>query len=297
MDELKASTTVLAAEISRNFGAWQDRASLGPVIVTHHGRPRIVLLPIDQFEGATEKATSCAETDLRAARVALLAEYISGGFIAFDKDRRITRVNTEAEIYLGKPASALLGKTTAEAGLSASEGPVAAAIDRVANGGDEVTIDAPSVTQPGRIQRVRVLPYPGGVATIFRNVAHEAKTDYEGHEMAALYAARDAHANIAVARLSLRGTFQNAEPGLARIVGLPPERLRGMKLTDLLIVKDRGRIADEIDAVLNGETRRFPARLIKEGGDEVGLCIAIAPIRENYGVIGAMIMLTVDEPY
>lgn len=38
-----APARVTAGEISRNFGQWQDVALSGPVIVTHHGRPRVVM--------------------------------------------------------------------------------------------------------------------------------------------------------------------------------------------------------------------------------------------------------------
>ena len=42
-------SVVTAGEISRNFGQWQDRALGGPVIVTHHGRPRVVLVSADYY--------------------------------------------------------------------------------------------------------------------------------------------------------------------------------------------------------------------------------------------------------
>jgi PAS domain-containing protein len=43
-----------AAEVSRSFGRWQDQALAGPVVVTHHGRPRVVVLSALQYEAMTE---------------------------------------------------------------------------------------------------------------------------------------------------------------------------------------------------------------------------------------------------
>jgi prevent-host-death family protein len=41
--------TVSAAEVSKNFGAYQDAAVRDPVIITKNGRPRTVLMAYDAF--------------------------------------------------------------------------------------------------------------------------------------------------------------------------------------------------------------------------------------------------------
>ena len=38
------SSTVTAAEVSKNFGAYQDAAVREPVVITKNGRPRTVLM-------------------------------------------------------------------------------------------------------------------------------------------------------------------------------------------------------------------------------------------------------------
>jgi len=43
------TTTVTAAAVSKNFGAYQDAAVRGPVIITRNGRPRTVLLAYEDF--------------------------------------------------------------------------------------------------------------------------------------------------------------------------------------------------------------------------------------------------------
>ncbi|TPM90669.1 type II toxin-antitoxin system Phd/YefM family antitoxin [Mesorhizobium sp. B2-1-3A] len=43
------TTTVTAAAISKNFGAYQDAAVRDPVIITKNGRPRTVLLAYEDF--------------------------------------------------------------------------------------------------------------------------------------------------------------------------------------------------------------------------------------------------------
>ncbi|MER8398219.1 type II toxin-antitoxin system Phd/YefM family antitoxin [Mesorhizobium sp. M0306] len=43
------TTTVPAAAVSKNFGAYQDAAVRAPVIITKNGRPRTVLLAYEDF--------------------------------------------------------------------------------------------------------------------------------------------------------------------------------------------------------------------------------------------------------
>ena len=43
------TTTVTAATVSKNFGAYQDAAVRDPVIITKNGRPRTVLLAYEDF--------------------------------------------------------------------------------------------------------------------------------------------------------------------------------------------------------------------------------------------------------
>ncbi|MDX0299768.1 type II toxin-antitoxin system prevent-host-death family antitoxin [Sinorhizobium meliloti] len=43
------TSTVTAAAVSKNFGAYQDAAVREPVIITKHGRPRTVLLAYEDY--------------------------------------------------------------------------------------------------------------------------------------------------------------------------------------------------------------------------------------------------------
>ena len=41
---------VPAGEVQRHFALWQDRALTRPVAVTSRGRPRIVMLSVEEYE-------------------------------------------------------------------------------------------------------------------------------------------------------------------------------------------------------------------------------------------------------
>jgi len=43
------AATVTAAQVSKNFGAYQDAAVREPVVITKNGRPRTVLMAYEDF--------------------------------------------------------------------------------------------------------------------------------------------------------------------------------------------------------------------------------------------------------
>jgi prevent-host-death family protein len=68
------TTTVTAAAISKNFGAYQDAAVRDPVIITKNGRPRTVLLAYEDFVRLSK----------RDRRVELTAELSAGEIAAVE---------------------------------------------------------------------------------------------------------------------------------------------------------------------------------------------------------------------
>jgi len=61
------TATVTAAEVSKNFGAYQDVAVREPVIITKNGRPRTVLMAYEDFVRLSRR-------DRRVQRTADLSE-------------------------------------------------------------------------------------------------------------------------------------------------------------------------------------------------------------------------------
>ncbi|NTE56992.1 type II toxin-antitoxin system Phd/YefM family antitoxin [Agrobacterium tumefaciens] len=66
------TSTVTAATISKNFGAYQDAAVREPVIITKNGRPRTVLIAYEDYvrlakrDRRVELSTTLGEDDLAA---------------------------------------------------------------------------------------------------------------------------------------------------------------------------------------------------------------------------------------
>jgi prevent-host-death family protein len=42
--------TAAAADVQRNFSLWQDRALRNPVGITRNGRPRLVMMSVEEYQ-------------------------------------------------------------------------------------------------------------------------------------------------------------------------------------------------------------------------------------------------------
>jgi prevent-host-death family protein len=75
-------TTVTAAELSKNFGAYQDAALREPVIITKNGRPRTVLIAYEDFKRLSQRDRLVQRTvDLTETEIAAVeASQMTRGF-------------------------------------------------------------------------------------------------------------------------------------------------------------------------------------------------------------------------
>jgi prevent-host-death family protein len=65
------SSTATAADVSKNFGAYQDAAVREPVIITKNGRPRTVLMAYEDFVRLSKRDRRVQRTaDLSEAEIA-----------------------------------------------------------------------------------------------------------------------------------------------------------------------------------------------------------------------------------
>lgn len=293
MIESKAPRFVTAAEITRNFGMWQDRAAQAPLVVTHHGRPRVVMIAAEDYELLSRPPAEHGATSTDGTALGLLVERIDGGFAAFDAQLRFVRLNGAALVHFDLPVDALVGRSLVELFPALDGGPVPALLRRVARSSEAASLETPSLLRPGRLLRLHAFPWPGGLALLFRDVAEEELAARALAERAALTVARDVHGGAVTARLSLRGTFERVDPALARLAGFAPERLLGVRLTDLLALSRRGAALSEIEAVLGrGEARCLDTMLLVNGGGERAARIGMAPLRDGFAIGGAMLVMT-----
>lgn len=115
-------TYATAAEVSRNFGRWQDHALSGPIVVTHHGRPRVVVLSAHHYETLTGPdggaIDGVAGTERLQELLAALAAYQSvtagGGTIRLSGRGVVTAMDESAARALGLAAEEMVGAPLTE---------------------------------------------------------------------------------------------------------------------------------------------------------------------------------------
>ncbi|MBU3076618.1 PAS domain-containing protein [Sphingomonas quercus] len=289
----KTPRFVSAAEITRNFGMWQDRAAQGPLVVTHHGRPRVMMLAVEHYEElAAGHGPAAEEEDLESARLSVVLGQIGSAFAAFDTELRFVRLNAAAVAHFGQPEERLIGRTPEEV-FTGREAMIAGHLREALRTGEEMQVDLPAGPNGERLLRMRLFPYPGGVGVTFRNVAGLRNAERAEQEHAALAQARVTHGGVGVGRLGPRATFEHVEEPLAQMAGFAPERLGGVRFTDLLSLPSRAAASDAIEAVLTGQgARAFDSIMLVNGGGELPVRIALAELRDGFAISGAVVMVS-----
>jgi PAS domain S-box-containing protein len=287
MTEGQAPRFVSAAEITRNFGMWQDRAGQGPLIVTHHGRPRCVLLSADAWRDISERPGGpTAQADRAAIEHDLLAERIDLAFLALDRALTIRSANALAAMTLGRPRDALIDLPLADVLPGWCEGPVATQLRHTLRTGEQAQLLVPHAA--GRL-RVHIFPWPDGVALTLRAAGEEDDADQLAARSAARGAALSALGSVGIADLSVRGTIVSADRAFAAMTGFQPERLVGVRASDLLTVASRVPVTEAVERVLSrGSAAALDARLLVNGGEERPIRVALAPLNEGYAIGGAV---------
>lgn len=249
-----------AAEISRNFGQWQDRALQGPVTVTHHGRPRVVIVSSEEYSRLTRgdvAAPDLSNVGIRGRMsepdLSALLEGMAEGFIALDETLRITAVNAVVEAFMGRAAGDLIGKNIASVGQTER---IEVFIDRyrwVLRTGEAATFEATSHMSPGRMLRVRAFPFRGGVGVIFTNLTELMALREEQSDWKAMRTALTGHDVIATANLNLLGFVTSASPSFLQFVGFDSDQLTDVRLSDLVAAGDRQVLARGLNDLLRSK--------------------------------------------
>lgn len=286
MIEGQAPRFVSAAEITRNFGMWQDRAGQGPLIVTHHGRPRCVLVSADTWRGITEHHGPPTAPSRAAIEHDLLAERIDLAFLALDRSLTIQSANALAAMMIGRSRDDLTALPLADALPGWGEGPVAAQLRHTLRTGEQAQLLVPHAD--GRL-RVHIFPWPDGVAFTLRMAREEQETDRLSAHSVARDTAIAALGSVGMAELNVRGAITSADAVFSAMTGFPPARLIGVRVADLLTLTTRVPVTEAVERVLSrGGSATLEARLLVNGGDERPARIALAPLSEGYAIGGAV---------
>jgi len=286
-------TRVTSADLVRHFGRWQEQAAIQPVYVTHHGRDRQVLLSIAAYAALRTRAAMPAGKGGPVLEPML--EQLSDGFIAVDRELRLTQINPAGAAYLQLTRTAALNRRLVDA-VAAFEGSLLLGhLARAGAAGEIMACEGPSPVYTGRWLSFRVFPYGEGAACLRRDVTDWIEAGRQARQDAATVAAMAAHGGIGRARLSPRGTFVAVDAALAEMAGFAADCLIRARLTDILPLNRRVAASDELEQVLTGgQARAFDSALLVNKGEEAMVRIALAPLGREGEARGAVAIVTRD---
>lgn len=280
---------VTAAEITRNFGMWQDRTGQAPVIVTHHGRSRCILLSAVAYADLTRNPAPVDRETEQPFTMEVLMEEIDVAFLATDANLNIVDANTNATISLATGRNQLSGQPLATLCPDLVEGLAGIRLKRVLRTGERQRIRH---AIRGRIADIHIVPSPGGLAIAWRSAEEDEALQRSSMERDALRRLLSMDSRIGTIRLSPRATIAQPDPAFCAMCGISAERLAGARLADLMSRHARTALNDAIEQVFGSVGQaHLDGTLVANDGGEIPVHIAMTAIHEEFGTGGAMIMV------
>lgn len=283
--------SVAAAEVIRNFGYWQQQALAKPLVVTHHGRARIMLISTEHYEELT------AEPELPPGRddgrsMAAILSHSDEGFVVLDRDYTLLTVNKTALDWLGIPAEGIIGKTLHEFLGSTRSSLFESMLQRVFRTGEAISYELPGPMFKERRLSARSFPYGLHVATVFIDVSEEHLLRDATEVLEATQSALDLLDTVATAEVDGDGRIICASPVLERMTGLRAATLAGSLLVDLFEARTRQGLGAAMAGVMSDRRcRTADAVLAIRGGTSQEAAVSFAPLERGLAVKGVAVAI------
>jgi PAS domain S-box-containing protein len=279
---------VTAAEITRNFGMWQDRARDAPVVVTHHGRPRCVLLSANSFHAMRQPENLEARISQIGLEQSILAERIDAGFLVLDQLLNVTIANTFASMLFETARDMLTGARLSDLIPDFADSVVEAQLRRALRSREAIHT---SVVLNNQQMHLHAFAWPGGLAMTIKPSEGEERSEQMEAENAAFRTLIQMDERVGVATLTVRGTLSKVDEGFASVTGLDAQRLQGTRMLELILRHDRALVGEAIEAVFRGSKRdSVDASLLNNNGEDVPIRILLAALHDRVEH-GMMVMI------
>jgi PAS domain S-box-containing protein len=290
----KAFNNVSAAEISRSFGLWQDKALKAPVTVTHHGRPRVVILSADRYAELVDGSPSAAKGDSEAkAQLNVVIEQLLHAFVALDAELRYTIVNPAAQAYYGLSREEMLGRPMTSVFPEFAGSALASHYEGVLRSGEVATFETPSPRIPNRRFLVRVFPFGDGIASVFTNISELHGLRQQVATLRSVATALAIEPRAAHVGLNTRGSIVESGADFEGLSGFSRDELAGKHLVDVFQPVERSGLTDAIGRVLSDRAVvRMDGSLLHKDQSVRPVSLAMAPIALDLAPDGIAAIIT-----
>lgn len=257
-DQPGAKTT--AAEISRNFGHWQDRAMQGPILVTHHGRPRLVILSAEEFSSLAEGAAGgggpepvAATQPVESGRANFIANMFEG-FVLFDSDLRVRYLNSVASASAGRDPKELIGKAVDSPEFGEQGTVLAARLRRVLRTGEACQFESKGFFNPHRYFESKAFPFQGGVGVTFSQLTELIDLRRDREVSQAREQAIDALGVVSQLNVNAMGFVEDTNAAFCGLLGFSEAQIRGARLVDFVAPPQRHDFSQAMNLVMQGKS-------------------------------------------
>lgn len=279
-----ASTTRLV----RNLPEIKEQLDKGPVEITNHGRTEFVVLSKEKYEHYRSLDGSDAER--LDAKLQLVLGSITTMVFVTDTDLRVRRANRALCDYLLRRPDELVGRTLLEISDSASFRFVASRARQVVETGQEDSFELASSFRDQRLISFTIRSWPHGVIIFADDVTEKARNSERHIRNNAYDTAFEAMGDFAVGSINASGEIVYVPRSLAKMTGIPADKLLGGNFFAMLHPDDRARVSDFTYANRSGVLRIAP-RILLNGADYAPAVMTLTPypdVRGNFNFAFAL---------
>jgi PAS domain-containing protein len=285
--------SVPATEIVRNFPVWQDRSNKRPVTILHHGRPRSVLLSLEQY---SQLLMGQGSQDEHGERLRIQLDIILANipclFIQVDRNLQVTRANNRATAFFKQSPGSLVGQPLHNLLAEPNAGPVIQATRKVLGIG---LIERTSLKTADAELLIDVTPFPAGAALFGTDVAAFA----EREELSARCTAEEQlfamMTGLAIGEVAADGRLTGVHPSLTRLLRFRQEWIGNTPFCDLFDAGSRRKCSLHLAHVLAGKGPVCcRSDIVTRDRDAVPIRLFLAPKMKGETVVSVLFSILDD---
>ena len=263
-----------------------------PILVTHHGRPRSVLVSAEDYRRLGADLPGSVLPGAEGGDHDAILDCLAQGLVVLDANLTVVQVNRAAAIYFRRSAEALVGARLSDLYPSFHESVKTRLLTRVLRTGEPAQFESPSSMYPDQHLAIHAFPHMGGVAYLFQATADPAfeKLATERETLNTLFGA---HGGVGLAQLTPRGTFAEIDSSILEMIGFDREVLLSARLVDVMPLSCRSALREALESVLGGAGPCvLDTELMARDGREVPVTLVLAAARVRFSLDGVSVLIT-----
>jgi PAS domain S-box-containing protein len=283
---------ISAAEAVRNFGLWQSEAMSQPIMITHHGKPRLALLSFENYNqlrsAADVKPAATAGSGLHPG----VLNHLPQAFVAVDADMTIVAVNNALEEMMDMMSAELVGQPWQDKAVNVSA-LFTQHLMRTVRTGEASEFEFSTDRRAGVYCTAHTFPYRDGAAALIDNCTELRELRLQEDNWRALQCALGQTKTFSTVQLNLRGVISRAGDDFHDMTGFRPVDLQAARLADIMAPADRRAVGAAVEQVLaDGTTTQLQARLLTRDLTEAPCTITLSAISHKGVTDGAVAVIS-----